>query len=104
MNEPIVLSANAVISINEDLSFVNKSLLKFEEIDKQIREAMKSNFPNYRVWTAELAGCDGVEVEALQPGKDWQKGRLKLVISYRVEFTPDQVVELSPLDDLRSSL
>ncbi|MBD2415871.1 hypothetical protein FACHB389_29325 [Nostoc calcicola FACHB-389] len=104
MNKPIVLNGNAVISIDKDLSFVDRSLLKFEEIDNQIREAMKSNFPNYRVWTAELAGCDGVGAEVLQPGKDWQKGRLKLVISYRVEFTPDQVTISSPLDDLRSSL
>ncbi|MEH2437377.1 MAG: KGK domain-containing protein [Nostoc sp.] len=105
MNNPVVLTGDEVISINPEMSFVNTKLLKFEEIDRHIGEAIKSNFPNYRVWTAQLAGCDGVGAEVLQPGKDWQKGRLKLVISYRVEFTPDKVPGTeSPLDDLRSQL
>ncbi len=102
MNEPIVLSGNAVISIDKDLSFVDRNLLKFEEIDKQIEEEMKSNFPNYGEWTGEIG--DGVSAEVLRPGKDWQKGKLKLVISYRIEFIPDRAVELSPLDDLRLNL
>ncbi|MEH1849274.1 MAG: KGK domain-containing protein [Nostoc sp.] len=105
MSEVVILSGNEVIGIAKEMSFVNANLLKFEEIDRHIGEAIKSSFPNYRVWTAELAGCDGVGAEVLQPGKDWQKGRLKLVISYRVEFTPDKVPGTeSPLDDLRSQL
>ncbi|MBN3927742.1 KGK domain-containing protein [Nostoc sp. NMS4] len=105
MSNVVILSGNEVISMSKDLSFVNVNLLKFEEIDKHIGDAIKSNFPNYRIWTAELAGCDGVGAEVLQPGKDWQKGRLKLVVSYRVEFTPDKVPgSESPLDDLRSQL
>jgi hypothetical protein len=105
MNDPVILSGNEVIGIAKEMSFANANLLKFEEIHRHIGEAIKSNFPNYRVWTAELEGCDGVSAEVLQPGKDWQKGRLKLVISYRVEFTPDKVPGLeSPLDDLRSQL
>ncbi|MEH2280648.1 MAG: KGK domain-containing protein [Nostoc sp.] len=105
MSEVVILSGQEVISISPEMSFVNTKLLKFEEMDGSIREAIKSNFPNYRVWTAELAGGDGVSAEVLRPGKDWQKGRLKLVISYRVEFTPDKVPGTeSPLDDLRSQL
>ncbi|MEH2310742.1 MAG: KGK domain-containing protein [Nostoc sp.] len=105
MNDPVILSGNEVISIAKELSFVNANLLTFEEIDRYIGEAIKSNFPNYRAWTAELAGCDGVSAKVLQPGKDWQNGRLKLIVSYRVEFTPDKVLgSESPLDDLRSQL
>ncbi|MFN6484621.1 MULTISPECIES: KGK domain-containing protein [unclassified Nostoc] len=105
MSDVVILSGNEIISLDKNLSFINAELVKFQQIDKQIKEAIKSHFPNYRVWTAELEGYDGVPVEVLQPGKDWQKGRLKLVISYRVEFTPDKVPGAeSPLDDLRSQL
>ncbi|MEH1805378.1 KGK domain-containing protein [Nostoc sp.] len=105
MSDVVILSGNEVISLDKNVSFMDAELVKFQQIDTKIREAIKSNFPNYRVWTAELEGCDGVCAEVLQPGKDWQKGRLKLVISYRVEFTPDKVPGLeSPLDDLRSQL
>lgn len=105
MNDPIILTGDEVISIAKESSFVNANLLKFEEIDRHIGDAIKSNFPNYRVWTGEIAGCNGINAEVLQPGKQWQKGRLKLVVSYRVEFTPDKVPGTeSPLDDLRSQL
>ncbi|MEH2119013.1 KGK domain-containing protein [Nostoc sp.] len=105
MNDPVILSGNEVISIAKELSFVNANLLKFEDIDKHIGEAIKSNFPNYNVWTGEIRGGNGVSAEVLQPGKDWQTGRLKLIVSYRVEFTPDKVPgSESPLDDLRSQL
>ena len=100
MSNVVILSGNEVVSISPEMSFVNTKLLKFQEIDKQIGEAIKSNFSNYKYWTG-----NGIEVEVLQPGKDWQKGKLKLVVSYRVEFTPDIVAETqSPLHDLRSQL
>ncbi|MEI1376602.1 KGK domain-containing protein [Nostoc sp. UHCC 0926] len=105
MNDPVILSGNEVISIAKELSFANANLLKFEEIDRNIGDAIKSNFPNYNVWTGEISGGNGVSAEVLQPGKDWQNGRLKLIVSYRVEFTPDKVSgSESPLDDLRSQL
>lgn len=105
MSDVVILSGNEVISIAKELSFVNGNLLTFEEIDGHIGQAIKSNFPNYNVWTGELVGGNGVSAKVLQPGKDWQKGRLKLVVSYRVEFTPDKVPgSESPLDDLRSQL
>ena len=103
MNDPVILSGNEVISIAKELSFVNANLLKFEEIDRHIGDAIKSNFPNYRVWAGE--GDFRLKAEVLQPGKNWQKGKLKLVVSYHVEFTPDAVPgSESPLDDLRSQL
>jgi hypothetical protein len=75
-------------------------MMKFEAIDQSIKSSIESNFPNYGVWTN-----NGVAAEVLQPGKNWQKGTLKLVVSYRVEFTPEPAPESeSPLDDLRSQL
>jgi hypothetical protein len=48
----------------------------------------------------------GVDAEVLRPGKDWQRGTLKLKVTCQLEFTPDSASPsaLSPLDDLRSNL
>ncbi|MEH1994154.1 KGK domain-containing protein [Nostoc sp.] len=103
MNDPIVLSGDEVISMDKELSFINAKLLKFRDMHQRIKETIQTHIPNYTVWTGEAG--DGISAEVLCPGKDWQKGRLKLVVNYHVEFIPDQVVgSLSPLDDLRSQL
>ncbi|MEH2188318.1 MAG: KGK domain-containing protein [Nostoc sp.] len=103
MNDPVILTGDEVISMDKGLSFVNAKLLKFGDMDKQINETLRTHVPNYTLWTGEVG--NGVSAEVLCPGKAWQKGKLKLIVSYRVEFIPDEVAGLSsPLDDLRSQL
>ncbi len=102
MKEPIILSGDTVVRVDtrKKLGFINGTMVKFEAIDQSIKSFIVTHFPDYRIWFGE-----GVRAEVLQPGKDWQKGALKLVVSYRVEFIPDSVLpSQSPLDDLRSQL
>ncbi|MEH2390035.1 MAG: KGK domain-containing protein [Nostoc sp.] len=100
MSNVTILSGQEVISMDKGLSFLGIPLLKFQDMEKQIKKILESQIPNYIVWTTE-----GVKAEVLQPGKDWQNGKLKLVVSYHVEFIPDALPgSESPLADLRSQL
>jgi len=79
--DPIILSGDDVISIDKKFGL---KMTKFRTIDQSIRTSIGASFQYYDEWTKK-----GIGAEVLQPGKGWQKGTLKLVISYRVEFTPD---------------
>ncbi|OUL34092.1 KGK domain-containing protein [Nostoc sp. 106C] len=100
MNDPVILTGDEVIKIDKELSFVNAKLLQFRQMDEHIQALIELQVPNYRLWTNE-----GVNADVLCPGRNWQKGKLKLVLSYRVEFTPASPATLrSPLDDLRTQI
>ncbi|MEH1783364.1 MAG: KGK domain-containing protein [Nostoc sp.] len=100
MKNQIIWTGDEVLSMSAAVSFKHGNMMKFRAIDQSIKDSIVSNFPNYIDWTHK-----GVPAEILEPGKDWQKGMLKLVISYQVEFIPETAPETpSPLDDLRSQL
>lgn len=96
-----VLDDNDVVCMEVGQNFAKTSTSKL----KEIRQAMIRDFlANYGNWLG-----DGIYCQVLQPGKDWQTGKIRL----RIEFIPNNPVppktnihekESSPLDDLRLNL
>jgi hypothetical protein len=102
MSEPVILTGDEVLRVINDskINFFGNGLSIFRDMDGCLKERIRGIVPQYDRWTKE-----GVLAEVLCPGNNWQKGNLKIVVNYHVEFTPDlSSVTKSPLDDLRSDL
>ncbi|MBH8576999.1 hypothetical protein I8752_29260 [Nostocaceae cyanobacterium CENA369] len=84
MSDVVILKGDEVISMSKEYSFVSLAVCKFEQMDGQIKKTIEANVPNYTLWTNS-----GVNAQVLCPGENWQKGKLKLVVSYHVEFIPE---------------
>ncbi|WP_292766465.1 KGK domain-containing protein [Nostoc sp. NOS(2021)] len=99
MQVPIILSGDTVVRVDtkKKLGFINGSMVTFQTIQDSIGSFIVAHFPDYHIWFR-----GGIRAEILQPGKEWKKGILKLVVTYHVEFLPDKPEV--PLDDLRSQL
>jgi hypothetical protein len=102
MIEPVILTGDEVLQVTNDskINFFGRGLSMFKGMDECLKQRIRGIVPQYERWTKE-----GVVAEVLRPGGNWQKGKLRIVVSYHVEFTPDfPPVPQSPLDDLRSNL
>lgn len=111
MEKPnIKLQDGDVLSIKrEERLVMGHETFKFENFWRALKQRLQvfDNTPKSQ-WL-----LDGVACDLLSPQKDWQKGKIRLVL----EFIPDEQVEpaemppdqpavasdVSPLDDIRHS-
>ncbi|MBD2130713.1 hypothetical protein H6F97_30835 [Microcoleus sp. FACHB-1] len=73
--------------MNRTESFVDASTFTGKQVRMRITEAKSFLGGDMEGWAGE-----GVKCEVLRPGKNWQKGKVRL----RMEFVPDELNESTP--------
>ncbi|MBE9227956.1 hypothetical protein IQ264_21265 [Phormidium sp. LEGE 05292] len=82
------------------VNVIPQQMLTVEQFQKETVRYTMGNTGDERVekWQKE-----GVRCEVLQPGGDWQKGKVRMKIT--LEFYPDKPSQPTfPLDDLRKQI
>ncbi|MFB2838794.1 KGK domain-containing protein [Floridanema evergladense] len=104
MNNFKELNSKDVVALNNFDAFrvnaITQQMLKVEQFQEQAIKYIIGNSIDQRVekWQKE-----GVRCEVLQPGGDWQRGKVRMKIT--LEFCPDEPKQPpSPLDDIRKQM
>lgn len=77
----IPVNDDDVIYLDSSVSFTSHSTEKASEITRQAKAYLGNRNNNYGHWLG-----DGADAELLQPGSQWQKGKLV----YKLFFIPDE--------------
>ena len=88
------LDNNDVLWMESDISPLGTPTCKVNEMTLQVMRCLGGEMKNL---ASNWLG-DGLTCELLKPGKEWQKGKLRL----RLEFVPDEPSEDRPNDSLDS--
>lgn len=86
---------NDVVSgISEEI-FDSRRTFTGEELLKTLKEIFNPREEEYGFFE------NGIKCKILKPGKNWQKGKIRITL----EFCPDEPTQApSPLDDLRKQM
>jgi hypothetical protein len=88
----IQISENDVISFFDSQPLYLSKTIKFIELKQEIKKRPLQHEAD------QLLMSKGIECELLQPGSQgWQKGKIKI----NFEFIPDDIADLSELDEFR---
>ncbi|AFY54402.1 KGK domain protein [Rivularia sp. PCC 7116] len=100
MTERIILNDDDVVSMDKDENLTYKPTSRVDEIKNEIMERFDDD---YREWAREGITCQCLSVK----GGGWLKGKVRIEVSFELEFTPDKTSaspSASSLNDLREQL
>ncbi|MGA9380804.1 MAG: KGK domain-containing protein [Phormidium sp.] len=92
--EPLDLENDVISGISEEI-LEGRRTFTGEELLKSLRESFNPREEEYAFFE------NGIDCKILQPGKNWQKGKIRI----NLEFCPDEPTQpTSPLDDIRKQM